>query len=49
MLGADVNNGIAAALQFDIQGRHRQTILDAVRGIIALARDLAEMESTGGP
>ena len=45
MLGADVNLGISEALRSNVQGRHRQTILDAVRAIITQGKkDLAEME-----
>ncbi|KAI1782779.1 ankyrin [Ganoderma leucocontextum] len=45
MLGADVNGGIATALRSNAQGRHKQTILDAVRGIAAQGKkDLDEME-----
>ena len=38
MLGADVNSGINMALRFNTQGRQKQTILDAVRGVVAQAK-----------
>ena len=47
MLGADVNNGIGTALRFNAQGRQKQTILDAVRGVVAQAKkDLEAMEKS---
>ena len=38
MLGADVNSGINMALRFNTQGRQKQTILDAVHGVVAQAK-----------
>ncbi|PIL29519.1 transporter [Ganoderma sinense ZZ0214-1] len=47
MLGADVNSGINAALRFGAQGRSKQTILDAVRGIVTQAKkDLEEINKS---